>query len=151
MTAVVVLNATYEPISRTTLSRAIHLVMNGDAVIEESDPLRRVRHAAGHFPWPKLIRLLRFVKVPFLYGPQAWSKRAVLKRDDFTCAYCRKTADTVDHVKPISRGGGVRDWLNTVACCGKCNSKKADRTPEEAGMKLLVTPYVPKRSQISFL
>lgn len=150
MTAVVVLNATYEPISRTKVSRAIRLVMNGDAVIEESDPLRRFRHKNGFVPVPKLIRLLRFIKVPFIYGPQPWSKHGVLKRDHHTCAYCRKHADTVDHIKPTSRGGHPRDWLNTVAACLKCNGKKSDKTPQEAGMKLLVTPYVPKRAQIAF-
>nr|WP_197704355.1 hypothetical protein [Jatrophihabitans sp. GAS493] len=48
-------------------------------------------------------------------------------------------------------GLGVRDqalnlvigWL--VACCARCNGRKRDRTPEQAGMKLLVTPYAPRR------
>ena len=150
MTAVMVANATYEIISRTSVARAINLVIKGDAVVEESDPFRRVRHKNGHFPWPKLIRLLRFIKVPFLYGPQPWSKHGVLKRDRHTCGYCGKFGDTVDHVMPTSRGGHPRDWLNTVAACVKCNGKKSNKTPKEAGMKLRVTPYVPKRSQVSF-
>lgn len=148
--AVIVLNATYEPISRTKVQRAVALVLNGTAVIEESDPLRRFRHKAGFVPYPRLIRLLKFVKVPVMYGPVTWSKSAVLKRDHYKCAYCGAHGDTVDHVVPISKGGGVRDWLNTVACCLRCNAKKNDRTPAQAGMKLRVTPYVPKRHKIQF-
>lgn len=151
MTAtVVVLNASYEPLSTTRVARAIALVMNGVAVIEESDPLRQFRHKGGSFPYPRLIRLLKFIKVPFTYGPQPWSKRGVLRRDNNTCAYCGKHADTIDHVMPTSRGGHPRDWTNTVGACLKCNSRKADRTLKEAGMKLLVTPYVPKRARIDF-
>ena len=148
--AVVVLNATYEPLARTSVARAINLVMKGDAVAEESDPDRRIRHKTGHFPWPKVIRLLRFIKIPFQFGPQPWSKHGVLRRDNFTCAYCSKKADTVDHVLPLSRGGGPRDWLNTVASCLKCNGKKGARTPKEAGMTLHIKPYVPKRRSFTY-
>lgn len=148
MTAVVVLNATYEPIARTSVARAINLVLAGTAVIDESDPLRQIRHQRGSFPWPKLIRLLRFIKIPFRYGEMAWSKSGVLRRDGRVCAYCGKTATTVDHIVPTSKGGGARDWLNTVAACVKCNGKKADRTPAQANMTLNFKPYAPSRSQL---
>jgi hypothetical protein len=56
---------------------------------------------------------------------------AVLKRDKYTCVYCRSTEDlTVDHVIPQSRGG-THDASNLVACCNGCNSEKGARTPEE--------------------
>ena len=51
---------------------------------------------------------------------------------------------TVDHILPASRGGPL-SWMNTVAACRACNGVKADRTPEEARMPLLFTPYVPSR------
>jgi 5-methylcytosine-specific restriction endonuclease McrA len=44
----------------------------------------------------------------------------------------------------VSRGGASRSWLNTVAACPPCNQVKANRTPREAGMQLLVRPYEPK-------
>jgi 5-methylcytosine-specific restriction endonuclease McrA len=49
---------------------------------------------------------------------------------------------TRDHVVPLSRGG--RDeWRNVVTACEPCNNSKADRTPEEAGLRLLAEPRTP--------
>jgi hypothetical protein len=150
--AVNVINATYEPLGQTRLSRAIALVMNGQAVVEEADPHIAIRHKHGELPLPKMIRLLHFVKVPIQYGPKGWSKAGVLERDEWKCAYCRKRGKnivtTVDHIMPQSRGG--RDtWENAVACCTACNFKKANRTPEEANMTLTITPTVPMKIYIS--
>lgn len=71
------------------------------------------------------------------------SKRNILVRDNFACAYCGKhlsmKSATKEHVIPRSRGG--KDTLeNVVAACSACNGEKADRTPEEAGMKLNLHP-----------
>lgn len=145
--AVVVLNATYQPISHTRVSRAINLVRRGDAVIEESDPHKQVRSKGGQYPYPLIIRMLRFIKVPFNYGPKIWTKNGVIERDEGKCAYCGKPgATTVDHVLPRAQGG--RDaWDNTVACCSPCNAKKRDRTPAQARMPLLFKPYTPMRIQ----
>lgn len=143
-----VLNASYLPLGATKLGRAMTLVLRGDAVVEEADPLRTVRHKNGTFPWPLVIRMLRYIKVPIRYGEQIWSKGGVLKRDGHICAYCGKHGDTIDHILPRSQGG--RDgWLNTVACCKACNFRKSCKTPEEAHMPLLYTPTVPTRIFIS--
>lgn len=143
-----VLNATYQPLGATKLGRAMALVLRGDAVVEEEDPLRTVHHKHGSFPWPLVIRMLRYIKVPVRYGEQIWSKAGVLKRDGHRCAYCSKHGDTIDHILPRAQGG--RDgWLNTVACCSPCNLRKAAKTPEQANMPLLVTPTVPTRIFIS--
>ncbi|HEY1129698.1 MAG TPA: HNH endonuclease [Roseateles sp.] len=78
----------------------------------------------------------------------AYSKGKVIKRDRNTCAYCSEHLDarllTVDHIVPASRGGRLT-WMNTVAACRACNSRKADRTPDEARMPLLFAPFVPSR------
>lgn len=58
----------------------------------------------------------------------------ILKRDEYMCAYCGRKADTVDHVIPKSKGGDESDE-NLAACCKRCNMKKQNRTPKEAGMK----------------
>jgi 5-methylcytosine-specific restriction endonuclease McrA len=69
--------------------------------------------------------------------------RVVLVRDKFRCQYCNTKlsfgASTKDHVFPRSRGG-KDTLLNVVAACKACNGRKADRTPEEAGMALLSQP-----------
>lgn len=148
MVSVTVLNATYQPLGATKLKRAMALVLSGQAVIEEADPARMLRHAGGEFPWPLIIRLLRYVKAPVQYGDAIWSKSGVLKRDGHICIFCDKKATTVDHLLPVSRGG-KNEWLNTAAACQPCNAKKGNRTPQEAGMELLFTPTVPQRIYIS--
>lgn len=58
-------------------------------------------------------------------SPSRWGKirRVVLERDSFLCAYCGRTADTVDHIVPQVRGGSD-DTSNLVAACRRCNSSK---------------------------
>src|SRR5699024_2478293 len=84
-----------------------------------------------------------------------FSYRAVHERDHWTCAYCGRSVSktparetllaTVDHVLPSSRGG-ESSWTNLVSACKECNNRKADRTPEEAGLPLRVEPYDPPLS-----
>lgn len=75
-----------------------------------------------------------------------FSAELLKRRDLNTCCYCGETFKpgdlTVDHILPVSRGG-VDCWQGCVAACGPCNWRKADRTPDEAGMPLLFLPYVP--------
>lgn len=63
-----------------------------------------------------------------------WRKvrAAVLKRDNYRCHYCGRSATTVDHLRPISRGG-TDDEENLVAACADCNSLKGDLTAAEFG------------------
>ncbi len=91
---------------------------------------------------------MRYVKTTFLYGrAPGWTKRGVLKRDAHTCGYCGERAATVDHIVPLSKGGR-NTWTNTVAACHTCNSRKANRTPGEAGMPLRAKAYAPTRLQL---
>ena len=85
-------------------------------------------------PSPLVIRLRYMVKVPF-HRRTALSRRAVFARDDYRCQYCGRTADSIDHVMPRSRGG-EHIWENVAAACRPCNLAKRDRTPDEAGMRL---------------
>jgi len=74
------------------------------------------------------------------------TKEMLIVRDRHTCAYCaqRFRFDQLDmeHIVPSSKGG-ESSWMNLVAACKACNNRKADRTPEAAGMKLHYVPYVP--------
>ncbi|MEV8022044.1 HNH endonuclease [Streptomyces sp. NPDC086554] len=136
-----VLNASFEPLSTVTLNRAVVLVLQDKAVVEHAHPGLRVRAAAVDIPVPRVIRLCRYVRVPFR-RQAPWSRRGVLVRDQHRCAYCGRRATTVDHVVPRAQGG-ADSWLNTVASCAMDNHRKADRTPEEAGMPLLRQPFEP--------
>ncbi|WP_030688782.1 HNH endonuclease [Streptomyces sp. NRRL B-1347] len=136
-----VLNASFEPLSTVTLNRAVVLVLQDKAVVEHAHPGLRMRAADVVLPVPRVIRLCRYVRVPFRRRAP-WSRRGVLVRDRHRCAYCGRRATTVDHVVPRSQGG-ADSWLNTVASCALDNHRKADRTPEQAGMPLLREPFEP--------
>jgi 5-methylcytosine-specific restriction endonuclease McrA len=139
MTAVLVLNAGYERLHYVSLRHAIGMLVRQVAVVEEEAPGRPF----GPWPRPAVVRLLRYVRMTWRAGTRpSWSRRAVLRRDRGRCAYCGGAATTVDHVLPRSRGG-ADSWLNTVAACARCNHRKSDRTPREAGMSLRITPWVP--------
>lgn len=147
---VVVLNASYLPLGQTRLARAMALIINGHAVIEEADESRILRFAGGEHIFPKVIRMLKLVPVPFDYAAEYYSRGGVLRRDNYTCGYCGvKSSDTgvrmtMDHILPRSRGG--RDeWMNAITACVDCNGKKGARTPEEAEMPLLFEPSVPMK------
>jgi 5-methylcytosine-specific restriction endonuclease McrA len=138
-----VLNASYEPLAVVSVRRAVVLVLTEKAVMEHADEARPIRSPSRELPTPLVVRLLKFVRVPYR-RKLPWSRRGVLERDRHRCAYCAGRANTIDHLVPVSRGGEERNWLNTVSACVPCNQAKADRTPDEAGMRLLLTPHEPK-------
>lgn len=78
----------------------------------------------------------------------AFARAKLFRRDRMTCAYCGQRFQERDlqceHILPESRGGRWT-WMNLVTACAGCNGRKADRTPEEAGMPLVYLPYVPSR------
>lgn len=134
-----VLNASYEDLGPTTLDRALALVeVQGRAEIIMVDDTKTIRTMGGReFFLPKIIRLLTFKKVRFHYAPEIWSRDGVIKRDGAICAYCGKTGGvTVDHILAQSLGG-KDEWMNTVACCHKCNGAKSNLTMEEWGKPVL--------------
>ena len=139
MTAtVIVLNASYEPLQTVSLPHAIRMLCREVAVVEEAHEGRSI----GPFPFPKVLRLLKFVYIKVRQGGPRYSRDGILRRDNHTCLYCGKHATTIDHVLPRAQGGRS-SWLNSVAACRKCNEKKANRTPKQAGMVLAYEPYAP--------
>ena len=135
------LNATFEPLCAVSARRAIVLILKGKAVVLERDG------GAFHserliIAIPSVIRLVYYVKVPY-YGRANLSRRAVFARDSWACQYCGGKAETMDHVVPRSRGG-AHSWENVVAACRRCNSKKRDKLPVEASLKLRKKPGVPR-------
>jgi len=75
------------------------------------------------------------------------NRRNIYIRDGGTCQYCGSKKDykelNIDHVVPQGRGGKTK-WKNVVLSCFSCNQDKGCRTPEEAGMKLIRNPFVPR-------
>ncbi len=136
-----VLNASAEPLCVIPARRAVVLVLSGKADLLHADGfLFRSEHL--EVPAPSVIRLRRYVHVPYRRRATL-TRRGVFIRDDHTCQYCGRAAENVDHVLPRSRGG-AHDWENVAASCRRCNSRKGDRTPEEAGMRLVRQPFAPR-------
>ena len=145
MGSVLVLNATYEPISVVSVRRAVVLLLKEKAELVEAAraELHSVRET---LPQPLVIRLVYFVRIPYRISLPV-TRRTVLARDHYTCQYCgcqplRKEL-TVDHVVPRSRGGRSV-WDNVTTACMRCNSRKGNRTPEEASMRLMSVPGRPR-------
>lgn len=94
---------------------------------------------------PAVVVLRR--KVRSVKSGVKYSKLNVCLRDDFRCQYCGVRLPMkqleCEHVLPRDQGG-KKVWTNIVMSCTKCNSYKANRTPEEAGMTLLSVPEQPK-------
>jgi len=138
---ILVLNAGYEPLGLTTIRRGVLLVQSETADTVIPSPLY-LRTPSRRVPVPSVIRLRRMVRRPL--GRLSLNRRNVLRRDNHTCQYCgqRGRPLTIDHVLPKSRGG-KDTWENLVAACYACNARKGDRTPQEAGMRLLRKPGPP--------
>lgn len=87
-------------------------------------------------------------------GVPLLTNRTLFQRDRNLCLYCGRQFGahllTRDHIIPASRGGRSA-WENCVTACRHCNQRKDDRTPEEAGMRLLAVPYTPNRAEYLIL
>lgn len=137
-----VLNASFEPLSVVAARRAVVLVLNGKAVVVETRG-ESWRSERAEVDVPSVVKLTSFVKVPF-HRSVPVTRRAVFGRDGHRCQYCGAQAESIDHVVPRSRGGG-HTWDNVVAACRRCNVRKGDRLPVEAGLLLKHPPTAPHR------
>lgn len=89
-------------------------------------------------------------------SPSAKLRAFIRDRDKSTCRYCGDRYEGryrlekyemrrfmhwpgIDHVIPVAQGG-TATIENLVFCCASCNSKKRERTLEQAGMTLREVP-----------
>jgi 5-methylcytosine-specific restriction endonuclease McrA len=157
-----VLNRKWRPVNVTTVVRALVLLWNRAARAVEPEEYRLydwddwaalgpvegrpcIRTSRQRLRVPEVIGLTNYDRLP---GTSVtFSRRNVARRDHYTCQYCGDQpgagAITIDHVVPRSRGG-ASCWTNCVAACDACNARKADRTPEQAGMRLRRRPARPE-------
>lgn len=138
---VLVLNQNYEPMAITNVKKAIVLIYLGKAeIIEKNDGY--IHSVSVSYPLPSIVRLTRYINVP--RKRIILSRKNIIKRDNHQYQYCgiRSGPVTIDHVIPKVRGG-EDTWENLVCACVKCNNKKGNRIPEEAGMKLARKPQRP--------
>ncbi len=140
------LDAAYRPIEVINGTEALVMCLIGKArSLETYDAV--IRSTNDVFKIPSVIVLARVVK--FRFNSLHCNRKSIFKRDDNVCQYCHKSFGdkelTLDHVLPKSRGG-KKSWTNMVAACKKCNQKKGNKTPTEAGMELFKAPKKPKNN-----
>jgi 5-methylcytosine-specific restriction endonuclease McrA len=164
-TKVLVLNRSYFPIGFCAVRDAFKYIAEEIAdildenlqaydyeswcAIEVEDGDDFVGTVKGNIRAPRIVRLKDFNKVPNTVV--RFNRKNLYVRDRYICQYCAKKFPTgmlsMEHVLPKSRGGKT-NWNNVVTGCIICNARKGNRTPEEAKMRLLRTPYVPRHMDL---
>jgi hypothetical protein len=136
-----VLNVTHQPLAVVPARRAVVLVLKDKAEVLVSNG-QIFRSEFLELDAPSVLRLRAFVKIPHRsHAPL--TRRAVFARDGWTCQYCGRTAENLDHVVPRSRGG-THTWDNVVAACRRCNSRKENRLIDDVGLRLARQPAAPR-------
>ena len=140
MDKVLVLNSDYTPLNVTSVRKGFVLVIKGKAEVLKHD-VEKITSSVKEFAKPLIIRLLSYVR--FKTRSVRLNRKSIFKRDNNQCVYCGNEKNlTLDHIIPRSRGG-KNTWTNLVTCCSSCNLKKANKTPEEANMKMRYRVYEP--------
>jgi 5-methylcytosine-specific restriction endonuclease McrA len=163
---VLVLNRLWQAVNVCTVRRALTLLFQGHAEVVLSQPdgsFRTFDFSEWHSfsqaePHPECIHTISFrIRVPrvillavFDHLPKKevkFTRHNIFERDKNTCQYCGQVFDrkdlNLDHVIPRDRGGPTT-WENIVCSCIRCNTRKGNRTPSEAGMHLIRKPKKPK-------
>jgi 5-methylcytosine-specific restriction endonuclease McrA len=144
-----VLNLDSSPLDIQDLPKAFNKVLKKKAVVLEEYTDQNLQSWQDAMYAPAVIRMCYFVKTT-IKDPRIvpFSRKNVWLRDKGICQYCGEFISLNDlhwdHVLPKVRGG-ISWWDNLVTCCLRCNNKKGDRTPEEANMKPLHRPVVPRQ------
>jgi 5-methylcytosine-specific restriction endonuclease McrA len=156
-----VLNRNWQPVSVATVARSLTMLWNATAYVVDPDDFQLYTWA----DWARLairdgepfVQAVKFrMRVPEVLTLKrhdrpresvvTFSRRNIFKRDHSTCQYCGGRPGsaelTIDHVIPRAQGG-LSTWENCALACVACNAKKANRTPEQAHMKLRRSPFRP--------
>lgn len=162
---VLVLNRLWQAVNVCSARRAFGLLFSGHAQVVEAEAgsfqtmdFTQWSDFSRGYDGPDVVRTIDFkIRVPrvilLLFFDRLpakeikFTRHNLFERDNHTCQYCGKRLDTralnLDHVVPRDRGGRTT-WENIVCSCITCNSRKGNRTPQEAGMRLLKKPAKPK-------
>ena len=162
---VLVLNRLWQAINVCSVRRAFTLLCAGHAQVVYSDGENFMTHdfeawrdfsedapddemvhtISFKIRVPRVIVLLLFDRMP--RKEVKFTRHNIFERDKNTCQYCGKVFErqdlNLDHVVPRDRGGPT-SWENIVCSCIPCNTRKANRTPQEAHMHLIRKPKRPK-------
>lgn len=164
---VLVLNRLWQPVNICTARRAFSLLYLGHAQVVFSDEeanfythdiqswvtitrgrndldMEMVKTISYSFGIPEIIVLSMFDRLP--KKEVKFTRQNIFERDEYVCQYCGKNFEprelNLDHVVPRDKGG-KNSWENIVTSCIRCNTKKANKLPHQAGMFPLKEPKAP--------
>jgi 5-methylcytosine-specific restriction endonuclease McrA len=146
---VLVLDAAFQPVGVVSWQRAFVLLCARQEQKRASTVIAYSKDGAvvgvrRDIPVPSIIQIGDVV--PRWKQRVRFCRKSVFARDQFACQYCGRTFMsedlTLDHVLPRAQGG-TTTWENVACACMDCNQRKANRTPEQAGMRLLRKPKRP--------
>lgn len=152
-----VLSKTWEPYDQVSWQEAFKYICGGDdgskkvEVIEYHED-RKVHSGSGsgalkEWKVPSVIRFIDAV-TPEIKVVK-FSRENIYARDHGKCQYCGTKVSLsefeYEHVIPRCQGGKTI-WENIVVACTTCNQKKGNKTPMQAGMRLLAVPRKPDRN-----
>jgi len=142
---VLLLNQSFEVLRVVSVKRAICIMLREDnyGIMELGTGKTFFTAGGAQIEVPSVVRLSEYKDIRGRIRKANIKRLRIFIRDGFKCVYCGIKPGisklTLDHVIPSSRGGQDTPG-NLVTSCKQCNNKKADRTPEEAGMLLRSTP-----------
>jgi hypothetical protein len=150
--SVVVFSPNYLPLNQINLKKAVILLATGKAeaikFFDGAEEILEIRSPNLIIQVTPSIRLFHSQERAWKIPPV--NRKEILRRDAHQCQYCgNKKQLTIDHVIPLSRGG-KHTWNNVVIACSTCNSRKGNKTPEEAQMILFKQPKTPKHPTVTF-
>lgn len=154
---ILIIDAQGQPVRWAMLSRAARYHACGKVVTDLGDNLFSMagglQDITGHrseFVTSSIVMIRGRHRISSDRAHVGISKHRLFLRDRHLCAYCGNVfvdVDlTVEHILPVSRGGRLT-WTNVVTACRSCNTRKGNRTPEEARMPLLYVPYAVCRNE----
>ena len=164
---VLVLNRLWQAVNVCSVRRALTLLFEGHAQVvwgdedgdfktfnfsqwrdlphRTADDEETVATVSFSIRVPRVILLMVFDRLP--KKEVKFTRHNIFERDKNTCQFCGRIFErkdlNLDHVVPRDRGGPTT-WENIVCSCIPCNTRKANRTPAEAGIRLIRKPKRPK-------
>jgi len=162
MSSVIVLTQNWQYWDEVDVGKVVKWFLKGKIRVVAADENEKIK-CSLEIKRPLVVQLLKFAGYKIKSDEVKWSKEAVFQRDKNICQFwhydemgkkfkytCTADERTLEHIIPVSRGG-TNTFENTACACTRCNVVvKGNKTPEEAGLKLIRQPFVPRNKKGQF-
>jgi len=154
---ILIIDSDGQPVRWAVLPRAARYYASGKVVTDLGENLfsmvggrQELSGLRSEFVTSSIVMIRGRHRIPYGHAHVGLTKHRLFVRDRHICAYCgglfAESDLTVEHIIPVSRGG-KQTWTNIVTACRSCNTRKGNRTPEEARMPLAYVPYAVCRNE----